>query len=144
MAKSPFDPMQADEELDAAALMAQLGDKSNAAQVDAPTSNTMPVGTPRNVTPAATPASRRTGAPPAGFDATNWADPNMDSVKYDAGAFLNGATRPSEVAAIVTSEDFQRRFPGATYDGKDRVNFQGGQGETVIRDGGAELPIGLH
>jgi hypothetical protein len=62
---------------------------------------------------------------PAGFDQANWDNPEMDSVKYAAGRRLAGATRPSEIGGIVGGADFQTRFPGATFDGKDRINFNG-------------------
>lgn len=78
----------------------------------------------------------RSGNAPAGYDQKNWANPNMKSVKYDAGGFLAGKTRPSEIAGIVTSADFQKRFPGATFDGKDRVNFNG-----AMSDGTTGTPV---
>jgi hypothetical protein len=62
---------------------------------------------------------------PAGFDQANWDNPEMDSVKYAAGRRLAGATRPSEIGGIVSGADFQTRFPGSTFDGKDRINFNG-------------------
>jgi len=78
------------------------------------------------------------GAPPAGFDAKNWADPGMDSVKYDAGRLLYGSTKPSEVARRVSSAEFQSRFPGATFDGKDKIDFKG-----ALSDGDTGVPVGL-
>jgi hypothetical protein len=78
----------------------------------------------------------RTGAAPAGYDQKNWADPTMKSVKYDAGGFFNGKTKPSEIGGIVTGADFQKRFPGATFDGKDRVNFNG-----AMSDGTTGSPV---
>lgn len=123
----------------------------------APTSNTMPVGTRAPLTPPVTtppalgagappaiggaPPSggrRRTGAAPGGFSQANWDDPNMQSVKYAAGSFLSGATRPSEVAAIVNSPEFQQRFPGATFNGKDMIDFAG-----ALSDGDSGVPVGL-
>lgn len=62
---------------------------------------------------------------PAGFDQKNWDDPDMKSVKYDAGRMLYGKSKPSEIAGIVGSDAFQQRFKGATFDGKDRINFNG-------------------
>ena len=78
----------------------------------------------------------RTGSAPAGFDQKNWADPNMKSVKYDAGGFFAGKTKPSEIASIVGSDAFQQRFKGATFDGKDRVNFNG-----AMSDGASGVPV---
>ena len=62
----------------------------------------------------------------------------MQSVKYAAGSFLSGATRPSEVAAIVNSPEFQARFPGATFNGKDMIDFAG-----AMSDGTSGVPVGL-
>lgn len=75
---------------------------------------------------------------PAGFDQRNWDDPNMHSVKYDAGRMLHGRTRPSEVASVVSGADFQKRFPGATFDGKDGLNFNG-----ALSDGDSGTPVGV-
>jgi hypothetical protein len=76
------------------------------------------------------------GAAPSGYDQKNWDNPNMQSVKYDAGRFLAGKRRPSEVAAMVNSPEFQARFKGATFDGKDRVNFNG-----ALSDGTSGVPV---
>jgi hypothetical protein len=79
------------------------------------------------------------GPAPPGWDAGNWADPNMHSVKYDAGRLLYGAKKPSEVGSRVSSADFQKRFPGATFDGKDKVDFKG-----ALSDGErGGVPVGL-
>lgn len=76
------------------------------------------------------------GRAPSGYDQKNWDNPNMSSVKYDAGRFLAGKSRPSEIAAIVNSPAFQARFKGATFDGKDRVNFNG-----ALSDGTSGVPV---
>lgn len=73
---------------------------------------------------------------PSGFDQKNWDNPNMKSVKYDAGRMLAGKSRPSEIAGIVGSPEFQQRFKGATFDGKDRVNFNG-----ALSDGASGVPV---
>jgi hypothetical protein len=73
---------------------------------------------------------------PAGFDQGNWDNPNMDSVKYDAGRMIGGRTRPSEVGALVSGQDFQTRFPGATFNGKDWIEFQG-----ALSDGDSGSPV---
>lgn len=75
---------------------------------------------------------------PAGWDQKNWDDPNMHSVKYDAGRMLYGKTKPSEVGAIVSGADFQKRFPGATFDGKDGIDFRG-----ALSDGDSGSPVGI-
>lgn len=121
-----------------------------AGQPPLPTSNTMPVGQPpRAITPVTTQpplggaprpsgARARSGSAPAGFDQRNWDDPNMQTVKYAAGSFFNGVTRPSEVAAIVNSPEFQARFPGARFNGKDMVDFAG-----ALSEGDSGVPVGL-
>jgi hypothetical protein len=65
----------------------------------------------------------RTGRAPDGWDQTKWADPDHHTTKYDVAAFLYGVTEPSEVKSIVESAAFQARFPGATFDGKDKIDF---------------------
>ena len=104
-----------------------------------PLANTTPMPTPIPYGNAGKPrVPVVSGAPPAGFDAKNWADPNMDSVKYDAGRLLYGSTKPSEVARRVSSAEFQSRFPGATFDGKDKIDFKG-----ALSDGDTGVPVGL-
>jgi hypothetical protein len=49
----------------------------------------------------------------------------MHSVKYDAGRMLYGRSRPSEIGSIVRGAAFQERFPGATFNDKDVIDFQG-------------------
>lgn len=62
-----------------------------------------------------------------GFDARNFADPQMQSVKYRFARLAQkaGARTPQQMAALVLSPEFQREFPGATFNGKDVVNFNG-------------------
>lgn len=76
------------------------------------------------------------GAPPAGFSHENWTNPNMHSVKYDAGRMLAGHNKPSEIGAIVQGGDFQKRFPGATFNGKDWIDFRG-----ALSDGDRGTPV---
>lgn len=110
---------------------------------DAPVSTTMPIGGAAQVMPVQpqrqTPsAGNRQQPPPPGWDAGNWSDPKMHSVKYDAGDLLYGATKPSDVGARVQSAPFQQRFPGATFDGKDNIDFKG-----ALSDGDHGTPVGL-
>ena len=77
----------------------------------------------------------RTGPAPHGWDQAKWADPNHHTTKYDVAAFLYGVTEPSEVKRIVESAAFQERFPGATFDGKDKIDF----GDN-LEDG---VPVGI-
>ncbi len=65
----------------------------------------------------------RTGEPPPGYDRDKWNDPDHHTTKYDAAAFLYGLTKPSDIAAMVQSPAFQARFPGATFNGKDKIDF---------------------
>ena len=65
----------------------------------------------------------RTGEPPPGYDRDKWNDPAHHTTKYDAAAFLYGLTKPSDIAAMVQSPAFQARFPGATFNGKDKIDF---------------------
>ena len=77
----------------------------------------------------------RTGQAPPGWDPTKWADPDHHTVKYDAAAFLYGLTKPSEIAAVVNSAAFQARFPGAAFNGTDKIDFG-----SVTEDG---VPVGV-
>ena len=77
----------------------------------------------------------RTGPAPHGWDQAKWADPNHHTTKYDVAAFLYGVTEPSRVKEIVESARFQARFPGATFNGKDKIDF----GDN-LEDG---VPVGI-
>jgi len=123
---NPYDP----NELKRQAQIAQLGGGA--------TSNTMPVtgATPKVEAGATSWHVSPRGTAPAGFDQKNWADPGMQSVKYRAGRLLEGVSKPSDVAARVNSPEFQQAFKGATFDGKDRINFQG-----ALSDGESGVPV---
>lgn len=65
-----------------------------------------------------------------GVDPNNWG--SMDSTKYRALEFLKGMSEETgqpvtinNVAAWVNDPRFQEMFPGVTFDGKDRLQFQG-------------------
>lgn len=62
-----------------------------------------------------------------GFDQTNFNDPQMQSVKYRFARLAQkaGARTPSQMGALVLSPEFQKEFPGARFNGKDIVNFNG-------------------
>lgn len=138
-----FDPMQD-------ALKRKLGAPIPSPLGAASPANTPTVGTPQpgvsTTMPPSAPAasgggsgSRQVaprGSAPAGWDERNWNDPSMQSVKYRAGRLLQGVTRPSDVAARVRSAEFQAAFPGATFDGKDRINFGG-----ALSDGDSGTPV---
>jgi len=68
----------------------------------------------------------------AGFDQTKWADPNHQTPKYVVGRILQEASGgtgnladPTQRAAAIAK--IQEAYPGATYDGKDKI---------VMPDGG--------
>lgn len=109
------------------------------AQLDAlgnPANNTLPVDGPAP-SPMREPSAGHRHLPAMeGWDAGNWADPNMHSVKYDAGDLLYGLTKPSDVGAKVQSQEFQQRFPGATFNGKDWIDFAG-----ALSDGDSGEPV---
>ena len=84
-------------------------------------------GDPPNAPPEPT---GRTGQAPGGFDQVKW-ESEHGSMKYDAGGFLDGLTKPSEIKAMVESTAFQDRFGGATFDGKDKINFNGIESDGV-------------
>jgi hypothetical protein len=94
----------------------------------------------------------RTGQAPPGWDQRKWDDPEHHTAKYDAAAFLQGLTKPSDIAAMVRSDDFQARFRGATFNDKDKIDFgsnlEGGNRIGVIdvlmrADQGADTSGGL-
>jgi hypothetical protein len=94
----------------------------------------------------------RTGQAPPGYDQGKWDDPEHGTAKYDAAAFLQGLTKPSDIAAMVRSPAFQARFPGATFNDKDKIDFgsnlEGGNRIGVIdvlmrSDQGADTSGGL-
>ena len=66
---------------------------------------------------------QRTGQAPPGYDQGKWDNPDHHTTKYDAAAFLYGLTKPSDIAAMVRSAEFQARFPGSTFNGKDKIDF---------------------
>ena len=77
----------------------------------------------------------RTGEPPPGYDRDKWNNPDHHTTKYDVAAFLYGLTKPSDIAAMVQSPAFQARFPGATFNGKDKIDFG-----SNLEDG---VPVGV-
>jgi hypothetical protein len=79
----------------------------------------------------------RIGQAPGGYDQTKW-ESEHNSVKYAAGGFLAGLTKPSEIKAMVESAEFQARFPGATFNDKDKIDFKG-----ALSDGDSGSPVGL-
>jgi hypothetical protein len=116
-----------------------------------PTDDNPPDGR-TGVVPPTTGVPPRTGQAPPGYDQRKWVDPEHGTAKYDAAAFLQGLTKPSDIAAMVRSPAFQARFPGATFNGKDKIDFgsnlEGGNRIGVIdvlmrADQGADTSGGL-
>lgn len=103
-----------------------------------PVSTTMPVDGAPTVTPVRPKVAPVVGRAPSGYDQANWDNPDMNTVKYDAGRLLYGKTKPSDVGATVNSAAFQQRFPGATFNGKDMVDFKG-----ALAEGDSGDPVGL-
>jgi hypothetical protein len=61
---------------------------------------------------------------PAGWDQTKWSDPNYMSPKYAVGKILSNY--PANVGGLTKAyEDIKKAFPGATYDGKDKLMIPG-------------------
>ena len=90
----------------------------------------------KGLTGATTPENTNTAPKqaPGGYDQTKW-ESGHGSVKYDAGRFLAGLTKPSEIKAMVESAAFQARFPGATFNDKDKIDFGNN-----LQDG---VPVGV-
>jgi hypothetical protein len=116
-----------------------------------PTDDNPPDGR-TGVVPPTTGVPPRTGQAPPGYDQRKWVDPEHGTAKYDAAAFLHDLTKPSDIAAMVRSPEFQARFPGATFNGKDKIDFgsnlEGGNRIGVIdvlmrADQGADTSGGL-
>lgn len=66
------------------------------------------------------------GNAPSGWDPAKWANPNHQSPKYAVGRIIvaNGDMKdPGNRQKAIA--DIQRAYPGATYNGKDRVTIPG-------------------
>jgi hypothetical protein len=72
--------------------------------------------------PAYTPP--QAGAVPAGWDATKWNDPNHQTPKYGVGRILSNFP-PTVEGLTAAFPDIQKAYPGATFDGKDKVTIPG-------------------
>lgn len=113
---------------------------------DAPVANTMPIGGASSVIPEQ-PTAPGAGAAKNGmkdfmhgFAADNYDNPSMQSVKYKFARLASdyGANSPSKMAALAKSPEFMSAFPGATFDGKDMMNFNG-----ALSDGDHGSPVGM-
>lgn len=68
------------------------------------------------------------GSAPAGWDQTKWADPNHQTPKYVVGRILvaNGDMKdPNNRSKAIA--DIQKAYPGAQFNGKDRISIDGGK-----------------
>ena len=72
--------------------------------------------------------AQKFGSAPAGWDATKWANPNHQTPKYVVGRILssagdlkNPASRDSAIKQI------QQAYPGAQFNGKDKISIDGGK-----------------
>jgi hypothetical protein len=76
-------------------------------------------GAPSYIT--ATPA----GQAMAGWEQSNWGDPNMQTPKYVAGRILSqfNPNDPGQLSAAIA--ELQKAYPGTTFDGKDKVTIPG-------------------
>lgn len=76
-----------------------------------------------------------------GFDATNYYDPNMGSMKYNFARIAADydPTKPGALQAVFNDPRFRQAFPNAKLVGKDSIDF-GGQ----LSDGnGKGVPVGV-
>lgn len=72
----------------------------------------------------------------AGWDAKNWADANMQTPKYAVGRILSKYTPSSEGLAQAMAE-IEKAYPGASYDGKDKITIPGlGVIDVLVNAGG--------
>ena len=72
-----------------------------------------------------------------GWDATNWNDPNMQTPKYVSGRIFSkySAGDPAQVEAAMA--EIQKAYPGAEFDGKDKLTIPGvGTVDVIIGAGG--------
>lgn len=68
------------------------------------------------------------GSAPAGWDPTKWADPNHQSPKYVVGRILVEAgdlKDPAKRNAAI--ENIKKAYPGAQFNGKDKISIDGGK-----------------
>jgi hypothetical protein len=66
------------------------------------------------------------GNAPAGFDQAKWANPNHQTPKYAVGRILAESGAPSVENAAKAAENIMRAYPGATYNGKDKITMPDG------------------
>ena len=75
----------------------------------------------------------------AGWDQTNWDDPNMQTPKYVVGRILSNYT-PSMDGLGAAMEEIQAAYPGAEFDGKDKIIIPGlGTIDVLVNAGGDNM-----
>jgi hypothetical protein len=68
------------------------------------------------------------GQAPAGWDATKWNDPNYQTPKYTVGRILTEAGNLADPNIRNTAiQHIQQAYPGAQFDGKDKISIDGGR-----------------
>lgn len=72
----------------------------------------------------------------AGWDQTKWADQNHQTPKYAVGRILDGYT-PSIEGLNTAMGDIQRAYPGATFNGKDKITLPGVGTIDVLQNAGS-------
>lgn len=68
------------------------------------------------------------GQAPSGWDQTKWNDPNHQSPKYAVGRILVAAgdlRNPANRQKAIS--DIQKAYPGAQFNGKDKISIDGGK-----------------
>lgn len=79
------------------------------------------------------------GGAMAGWDQTNWDDQNMQTPKYVVGRILSNYT-PSIDGLGAAMEEIQQAYPGAEFDGKDKVIIPGlGTIDVLVNAGGDNM-----
>ena len=76
------------------------------------------------------------GGAMAGWDQTNWDDPNMQTPKYVVGRILSNY-EPSIEGLGQAMQEIQQAYPGAEFDGKDKIIVPGlGTIDVLVNAGG--------
>lgn len=74
-----------------------------------------------------------------GYDATNWNNADMQTLKYQAGRIFSGydPDDPAVLQKIMNDPSFKAQFPNARSEGPDKIDFGDGQLIDMIRGHGA-------
>lgn len=79
------------------------------------------------------------GGAMAGWDQKNWDDQNMQTPKYVVGRILSNYT-PSMDGLGQAMQEIQQAYPGATFDGKDKIEIPGlGTIDVLVNAGGDNM-----